>query len=157
MSPQFTDLPPRGDVKGGARTPPLGGIPVREYQEYVSNGNGNGVWKAIATGLGGLVVGLLVAWTTAIMGKGVNQKEMEDYIKDHSPYAYDKQVLTEHNASQDTKIGNLEGKQEKVFERLNKLEAVQSEEDRIITELKTDVKTKDGIVATLLENQKVKK
>ncbi len=134
---------------------PTGGIPVSEYQQYV--GNGNGVWKAIATGLGGLVVGLLLAWFTAFMGKGVSLREMEDYTKDHSPYAYDKQVLVEHNASQDTKIGNLEGKQERTNDRIAKIESLQNEHDRQITDLRNDMKTKMDIVASMLENQKSKK
>ncbi len=155
MLPPFRDLTPRRDVKGGSPRTPVGGVPVRDYQEYVVS-NGNGVWKAIATGLGGLVCGLLVAWFTAFMGKGVNQKEMEDYIRDHSPYAYDKQVLTEHNSIQDNKIGSLEGKQERTVDRVNKLENDVDKCDRELQTLTAEMKTKMGTVADMLE-QKVKK
>ena len=57
-----------------------------DYQAY-TNGNGNGVWKAIATGLGGLVVGLLLAWFTAFSGKGVTTGELQQYVERYSPYA----------------------------------------------------------------------
>lgn len=139
------------DVKGGSpRTPP--GLPVRDYQEYAASSNGNGVWKAVATGLGGLVAGLLVAWFTAFQGKGVSNKEMQEYIIQY--YSTERRVIAEHTSQQDGYIGILQGKQEKLFERLATFEVNQKEHDRDITEIREKLK----LAANYLEEQqKVKK
>ncbi len=136
-----------GDVKGGARTP--SGIPVREYEQYTDT-NGNGVWKAIATGLGGLVCGLLLAWFTAFQGKGVNQKEMQEYVDKYSP------VLPKELAGLAGQIGEVRAKNEESNRRLYKVESDVDKCDREIQTLTSDVKTKMGTVADMLE-QKVKK
>ena len=152
----FVDLPPSKNPVGGSPRSPSSGIPVREYQEY-SNGNGNGVWKAIATGLGGLVVGLLLAWFTAFQSKGVTTKELQEYVEKYSPYAQQRDVIQQHFTNQDQAIGQLQGKQERLYERMNANEYKITECDRQITELHTDVKTKMDIVATFLEQQKAKR
>jgi len=138
-------------------------IPQREFAESarefqsdfpIISSNGNGVWKAIATGLGGLVVGLIVAWFTAIQNKGVTQSTLEDYVDKHSPYLMDKGGLSEHNQNQDRQIGILEGKQERAFDRLGALESKLGNDEREITDLRGDLRTKTEMIANLLEEQR---
>ncbi len=148
MTIPLRDLVPYGDVKGGSPRTPSGGVPVREYQEYVSNGNGNGVWKAIATGLGGLVVGLLLAWFTAFEGKGVTSKEMQEYVEKYSP------VLPKDQALQTSNIGELRGKQERIFERLSSLENNERVDEKEVTEFKTEVRKNNELVASYIEEQR---
>ncbi len=144
------DLTPYGDVMGGSPRTPLGGVPVSEYQQYVTNGNGNGVWKAIATGLGGLVVGLLLAWFTAFQNKGITAKDMQEYVDKYSP------VMPRDLANQAGQIGELRAKGEESSRRLYKVENDVDKCDRELQTLTSDVKTKMGTVADMLE-QKVKK
>ena len=142
----FRDLSPVKDPKGGSPKTPLG-IPVREfprtdYSEYpiFTNGNGYGLWRAISTGLGGLVIGLLVAWFTAIQSKGVSQSQVEDYVDKHSPYLLDKAVISEHNSAQDRQIGILEGKLERLQERLGKMDEKHVGYESDINDLKNKIK-----------------
>ena len=142
------DLEPYGDVKGGSPRTPPGGIPVSEYQSYAMPVNGNGVWKAIATGLGGLVVGLLVAWFTAFSGKGVTQKELQEYVDRWSQSK--EAIIAAQQSNQDRDIGVLQGKQERILDRVNG-------HDNKINELEhgqIEFKTKLDLVATYLEEER---
>ena len=137
----FRDISPIKDPKGGSPRSPGSGIPVREYQEYANgNGNGNGVWKAIAMGQGGLLVGLLLAWFTAMQSKGVTQSQVEDYVDKHSPYLLDKAVITEHNSAQDRQIGILEGKQDRMQDRFSKVDEKDVGYENDINDLKNKIK-----------------
>ena len=148
------DLEPRYDVKGGSPRTPSGGVPVREYQEYaVSNGNGNSVWKAIATGLGGLVVGLLVAWFSAFQKQGVTPDQLQSYVEKY--YAQRQESTAQHLSALDTQLGVLQGKQEKEWDRITKNENEIDKCNLSMQALTTEVKTKMGTVADYLE--KVKK
>ena len=146
MATPLRDLAPRYDVKGGSPRTPSGGVPVREYEQYVSNGNG--VWKAIATGLGGLVIGLLLAWFTAYSGKGVTLKEMQEYVDKYSP------VLPKDQALQTAQIGELRGKQERIADRLNSLENNEKVDEREVTEFKTEQRKNNDLVATYIDEQR---
>ncbi len=145
------------DVKGGSPKTPIGGIPVQEFQQYSTYTHGNGVWKAIATGLGGIVMGLLLAWFTAYQSKGVTQKEMQEYVERFSPYSQQKDVLSAQQATQDRQIGELQALSSRAFDRVTTLDSKLHDNDREIIELRNEVKTKMDIVATLLEQQKAKK
>lgn len=141
MAPPLRDLTPRGDVKGGSPRTPSAPIPVREYQEYVAtNGNGNGVWKAIACGLAGTSVGLLVAWFGQFQNKGVSMKELQEYEDKYSPYVQQRDTLALHNATQDTQIGNLQGVQQRNIERINAHENRLHDEERDISEMQVKLK-----------------
>lgn len=146
----FKDLPSWGDVKGGSPRTPISGVPISEYQAYVANGNGNGVWKAIATGLGGLVVGLLLAWFSAFQKQGVTEPRMQEYVDKYSP------IMPKDIATLSGQIGELRAKNEESSRRLYKVESDVDKCDRELQSLTSDVKTKMGTVADMLE-QKVKK
>ena len=146
MAAPLRDLVPRGDVKGGSPRTPSGGIPVAEYQQYVM-GNGNGVWRAIASGLAGMCLGLLAAWFTALQGKGVTQKDMQEYIIGY--YATERRVIAEHTSQQDGYIGILQGKQEKLFDAVSEIKSNEKEHDRDIIEIKEKLK----LAANYLEEQ----
>ncbi len=143
------DLPPLYDVKGGSPRTPSVGIPVREYQDYVVT-NGNGVWKAIASGLAGMVVGLLVAWFTAIQSKGITQKELQEYEDKYSPYVQQRDTIALHNATQDAQIGQLQSAQQSNAERMNKYDTKFHDDDRDILELQNKVK----LFADFIEGQR---
>ncbi len=145
----FKDLPPWGDVKGGSPRTPISGVPVSEYQQFVTNEH-SGVWKAIATGLGGLVVGLLLAWFSAFQKQGITEVRMQEYVDKYSP------VMPKDLASQAGQIGELRAKNEEASRRLYKVENDVDKCDRELQSLTSDVKTKMGTVADMLE-QKVKK
>lgn len=143
---EIRDLSPQKDPKGGSpRTPRP--TPVREFQEayppaeppiMVSNGNGAGLWKAIAGVVVGLLAGMTVAWFTAFHERGVTRvemeeftqkthaemeqhvkdalpkyitrQEMEEYVKTYSPWVFDKQVIVSRLAAQDQQIGEVRTK-----------------------------------------------
>ncbi len=153
MAIPLRDLEDERDVWGGSQRTPTVGIPVSEYQTYATNGNG--VWKAIATGLGGLVVGLLVAWFTAFSGKGVTPDQLQAYVEKFSPYSQQREAINQHFSGLDTQIGVLQGKQEKEWERITKNENEIDKCNLSMQALTTEVKTKMGTVADYLE--KVKK
>jgi uncharacterized membrane-anchored protein YhcB (DUF1043 family) len=152
------DLPPQKDPKGGSSKTPSGGIPVRDFQmggDYpIIATNGYGIWRAVATGLGGLVIGLLLAWFTAFTSKGVTQAEMQEYVTKYSPYSMEKASINEHNQTQDGQIGELRGKQDRVFERLQNLESKLSNDERELSEFKENSKNKFQDVANLLDEQR---
>lgn len=119
-------------------TPPTG-VPVSEYVLH-RNGNGTTTLKVAFSVLAGAFVGLVVALFTALQNKGVTHDEMHAYVKEYSPYILDKQSLSEHNAQQDEKIGQVKGVQERVLERLSKLEYGQQLQDTQAAELKEKIK-----------------
>ncbi len=148
----FKDLPPKGDVRGGSPRTPTAGIPVSEYQAYVAPTNGHGVWRALACGLAGLNIALLLAWWTAFQAKGISQKDMQEYVSSY--YTTEKRVIAEHTSRQDENIGSLMGKQEKLFEYVAEMKSNQKDHDRDITEIKAKLK----LTGDYLEEQlKVKK
>lgn len=148
----FRDLPPKGDPKGGSPRTPSGGVPVREYQEFTT-ANGNGVWKTLAGAAGGLWIMALLAWWTAYSGKGVTQEKLEDYVDKHSPYLMDKGAIIQSQQAQDTQIGMLAGKQERMNERLGVVESDMKTESKDIEGMKHDIK----LVSDYLEQLKVKR
>lgn len=133
------DLPPQKDPKGGSPKTPLPtslskmlkDLQQSEPTDYIVTTNTNGIWRAIATGLGGLLLGMTVAWFTAFQSRGVSQKEMEEYVRqnqvdqerhiltrsemqefvrDASPWAFDKQAIVNRLAGHDQQIGELRTK-----------------------------------------------
>lgn len=132
------DLPPLRDPKGGSPKtpfPPMSASQLVEQEHptifhYPINGNG-GIWRAIATGLGGLLVGMTIAWFTALQSRGVSEREMkeyvrenqadqekhiltrvemQDYVRDASPWAFDKQAVINRLAGHDQQLGELRTK-----------------------------------------------
>ncbi len=147
--PPLRDLDAKYDVKGGSPRTPSAGVPVREYQEYVTtNGHGNGVWKAIATGLGGLNVGLLIAWFSALQGKGVTQKDMQEYVDKYSP------VMPKDQAMQNTQIGEIRGRQEKLSIDLSNIQFKQSTDEHDFTEFKAKTEKNNEYWANFIEEQR---
>lgn len=142
------DLEVRRDVKGGSPKSPSVGIPVAEYQQYAVATNGNGVWKAIASGLAGMVIGLLVAWFTAIQSRGITLKELQEYVDKYSP------VLPKDMAIQSSQIGELRGKQERIFERLAGLENNEKVDEKEVTEFKAESRKNNEYVANFIEEQR---
>ncbi len=150
MAQPLRDLRPQGDVKGGSPRTPIPPLTVSEYQQSLLAPNGHGIWRALACGLAGLNVGLVVAWFTAIQNKGVTSRDLEDYVDKHSPYLADKALLAEHNRTQDESLGILRGKQERVIDRLGVLETIQKDSDRDLSDCKKEMK----LVADYMEEQR---
>lgn len=145
------DLPPRRDPKGGSPRTPTTGIPVADYQAYSTNGNG--VWKALAAGAGGLWVMSMVALLGMWAKQGVTQQQLEDYVDKHSPYLMDKVAISQHQSIQDTELGRIAGRQERVIERLGVLESDLKNQTHEVEGIKHDIK----LVSDYLEQEKVKK
>jgi hypothetical protein len=149
------DLTPACDVKGGSPRTPTGGIPLRQYTESTSEPQvfypeSDGLWKAIATGFGGLVVGLLIAWFTAFQSKGVTRSEMNEYIEKYSPYAHDKELIALQQSAQDQKLGILDGFKDRILDRINKIEERHFGYDRDIADHDKKIK----IIADYIEAEK---
>lgn len=95
----------------------------------------NGYSNPLVGALGGALIGMVVAWFTAMQSHGVSQKEMEDfirqsqldqeknqektllsrlemqdYVKNYSPWVFDKQTIVTRLATQDQQIGELRSK-----------------------------------------------
>ena len=85
---------------------------------------------------------MTVAWFTATQNKGVTQKDMQDYVDRFSPYSHDKEIIALQQASQDEKIGALNGFKDRLFDRIKTIE-----EDRIIE--KRDVADHDNKIKLL--------
>ncbi len=151
MNP-LRDLPAKYDVKGGSPRSPSQGIPVAEYQQYVENGNG--VWRAISTGLGGLVVGLLLAWFQAFQKAGVTHQELVEYEDKYSPYMQQKDVLAQNNRIQDQEIGAVQAVQQRNVERLNVYDSKFHDDERDIVELQGKVKTFADFIEELRKAKK---
>ena len=106
MSP-LRDLEPRYDVKGGSPKTPIP-IPLKNLEGYIeTNGGSDGLWKAATTGACGLVIGMTVAWWTALQSKGMTQGE--------------KEFIALQQTTQDEKIGSLNGQKERIFTELETL------------------------------------
>ncbi len=151
--PPLRDLQPRGDVKGGSPRTPSGGIPVAQYQEYV-NTNGSDVWKQITTGLGGLLIGLFLAWWTALGKQGISQKELQEYEDKFSPYVQERALLAEHNSLQDSQIGKLQGVQQQYDTRLNGHDTKLHDDERDFTEFKTATEKNNKYWSDWVEEQR---
>ncbi len=148
----FKDLPPGGDVKGGSPRSPTGGIPVRDYQEYVAtNGYGNGVWKTLAGAAGGLWIMSILAWWTAFQSKGISQNELREFMRDY------KQGIAEHVTAVDTQIGITQGKLEKIQSDLSHVQYQQVSDENNFSEFKAETRKSNELVAGYLEQLKVKK
>jgi hypothetical protein len=124
------DLVPLHDPKGGSPRSPARGIPVKELVHY-TNGNGT-VWKVWVSILCSLLVGMIIAWYTALQGKGVSPIEMQSYVEKYTPYSHDKELIALQQSSQDTKIGELMGKVDRIFDRLTKMDEKNLSYDRDI-------------------------
>lgn len=124
------DLEPENDPKGGSPKTPFPPITQPEQGFWIQP-NGGTIWRAIATGLGGLLVGMTIAWFTALWSHGLSQKEVEDliresqieqekhllsriemqeYVTKFSPWSFDKQAITNRLSNQDQAIGELRTK-----------------------------------------------
>jgi len=155
---RLEDLSPRKDPKcGSPRTPP-GGIRVGDIPGYqqdtplptvIHHSNGT-IWKMATSILAGINIGLVVSYFTAIQTKGVTQMEMQSYVDKFSPYSHDKEVIALQQQSQDKEIGILSGLKDRIFDRLNKIEVKDSEQDRDILDHDKKIKT----VADYLEEEK---
>ena len=137
---ELHDLPPARDPKGGSPKSPSP-IPVREYTETVES-NGSKLSAVIIGVLSGALLGALGMWFTALNERGVSRndmevyvnttmgtepkvtrKDMEEFVSLYSPYVKEKAGIDEHQANQDIRIGRVEGVQQDVLKRLDKLEA----------------------------------
>ena len=124
-------------------------FPQLNFPDEVDESHMVNLWRSIATGLGGMVMGLMIAWFTAWQNKGVSSKEMTEYVRDYGPYVFDKPTLVEHNRQQDEKIGILIGGDERIQARLNALENY----NVIDIKEKQDLETKLTVITHLLEEQ----
>lgn len=127
------DLPPKADPKGGSTRTPTGGVPLREYQEYVA-ANGT-IWKMATSILSGLFIMSIVAYFTALQAKGVSHVEMTSYVGD---FYKDKELLiAAQNIRQDQDIGKLIGGEEHITVRLNSIDVELATDKKDIDELRT--------------------
>jgi hypothetical protein len=147
------DLEPRGDVKGGSPRTPSGGVPVREYQEYVNEYGNGSIWKAIASGCAGLNIGLLIAWFGALQSKGVTHQELQDYEEKYSPYIQQREIIAKDNRNQDTQIGALQAIQNHNVDKLNSYEGKFHDVERDVIDLQAKVK----LFADYVEAQRIPK
>ncbi len=141
--PPLRDLEDRRDVKGGSPRTPSGGVRVSEYQEYVApimNGNHVALWKMLASGGWGAAAGILIAYFTAMQSKGVTTKEMQDYDKEYSLFAQQREGIASRNTAQDQQIGVLQGIQQSNIGRLNTHDTKFHDDERDIEDLKGKVK-----------------
>ena len=121
------DLEPRFDPKGGSPKTPIP-IPVKDLQAYVETTgvDDSGLWKAATTGACGLLIGMTVAWWTALQSKGMTQGE--------------KEFIALQQSMQDEKIGQLMGHKDRIFDRLNTIEAKHIEFENSITDAKGKIR-----------------
>jgi len=149
--PPPKDLEIRHDVKGGSPRTPSGGVKVAEYQEYVQTTNDvgyvNKLLLAATTGLAGLFCGAMLAWWTAFQGKGISQREMQDYVTNY--YTAERRAVVEHTSVQDEKLGILSGKTDKMSENQSEMKVNQKETERDISEIREKMK----LTANYLEEQ----
>lgn len=139
--PPLRDMEDFRDVKGGSPRTPARGIPVSEYQEYVMpNGNHVALWKMLASGGWGVAAGILLAYFNAMQSKGVTQKEMQDYDKEYSLFAQQKDGITQRNQTQDNQIGTLQGIQQSNIAKLAAHDTKFHDDERDIIDLQNKVK-----------------
>jgi hypothetical protein len=130
------------------------GIPVREFQEY-SNGNGHaGMWRTFAVGAWGLLIGSWLALFAALQGKGITQKDLQEYEDKFSPYVQERALLAEHNAVQDTQIGNLQGIQQQNMKHLTEHDIKLHDDERDFTEFKTATEKNNKYWSDWIEEQR---
>ncbi len=115
---------------------------MADYQEYVAPMNGNHIalWRMLASGGWGLAAGILLAYFNAMQSKGVTTKEMQDFDKEYSLYAKEKESIFQHNQTQDGQIGTLQGIQQSNIARMSAHDAKFHDDERDIEELKGKVK-----------------
>jgi len=139
------DLTPQKDPKGGSPRTPPGGIRVSEYAEFPAAPTAavheSGVWKVIACSSISALLAMTVAWFTAMQAKGISESELKAYVKEYSPYVFDKDNLARQQAAQDTEMGRIAGRQERVLERLGKIDELHVGYDRSIQDLYKKVDT----------------
>jgi hypothetical protein len=152
--PPFKDLVPQGDVKGGSPRSPSAGIPVAEYQQYVNENGHYGVWRALACGSAGLIVGMTLAWFTALQNKGVTHQELQDYEEKYSPYIQQREIIASNNRIQDSQIGALQAIQQHNIEKLNSFEAKFHDDERDIIDLQHKVKEFGDFIEELRKAKK---
>lgn len=104
--------------------------------------------------LAGVNIGLVAAYFTALQSRGVNQKDMQEYVDKFSPYSQDKALLAEHNINQDKEIGILSGHKDRIFDRLQMIESKHIEYEGKFSDL---YKKMDTIANYLEEEKKVKR
>ncbi len=152
--PPLRDLSPKGDVKGGSPRTPSGGVRVAEYQQFVESGNESAIWfwRTVATGSMSLLVGMTIAWWSALQGKGITEKDMQEFVTQF--FGSERRIISEHTSQQDGYIGVLQGKQDKTSELISEIKSTQRDHDKDLTEIREKLK----LTANYLEEQqKVKK
>src|SRR4029077_2305586 len=113
----FRDLEPRYDPRGGSPKTPIP-IPVKNLEGYIETKNDNeGVWKVIACSAITALIGMTVAYFTALRGQGVSQKDMQEYVD--KDIAHDREVIATQNQSRDEKIGSLNGHKDRIFTEID--------------------------------------
>jgi hypothetical protein len=132
---RLQDLTPKNDPKGGSpRTP--NPMPVSDYQSTVAYATNGTIWKMATTFLASGLIGMTVAWWTALQARGMTQA--------------DKELLTVQQSSQDKSIGELQGKMDRAFDRLSKID-----EKHVAYESQiSDIYSKIKLTADYLEEQR---
>jgi hypothetical protein len=126
---------------------------VSEYQEtYPPDNFLNKLLLATTTGLAGALCGTILAYLAAKDNKGVSQRDMQEYVISHDDS--EKRANVEHTTHQDEQIGELKGAQKKNSDNLSDLKYKVEGHDRDITEIRSDLKTKMGIAADIIEKGK---
>lgn len=153
------DLEPRYDVRGGSPKTPVPPFSQAEYQQYSmpTTEHGNGVWKVLATGAVSLLLGFVVAWWTALQGRGVTPNELHEYVKEYSPWVLQKGAIEKQISEQTQQIGEIRGRQDGVLQRLSKVEFQLNTDERDFTKLESETKKNNEIVTGYLESLKSKK
>lgn len=120
---ELHDLPPARDPKGGSPKSPSP-IPVSQYESEVYGGGAFSKFTPIIISvLCTALIGMTIAWWTALSERGVNRRDMEEYVRTYSPYVIDKGLIAEHQTTQDKEIARIGTVQSEVVKRLDKLEA----------------------------------
>lgn len=119
MTMELRDLMPKGDVKGG--NPPKSPYPPMEVSEFSERTSK--AYPIIISILSTGLIGMTVAWWTALSERGVTRRDMEEYVRLYSPYVIDKAGIAEHQSNQDKEIARLGANQLEVLRRLDKLES----------------------------------
>ncbi len=152
--PPLRDLTSKYEVKGGSPRTPSGGVPVREYQEYVTTNESGGAFRVLAMLAGAAGAGwmmTILAWWTAFQGKGVTRDEVRNEIREY------KDSVAQHSSLVDGEIGELRGKQETIIKDLNHVQYQQSTDEVNFTDFKTETRQSNKLVSDMLEAQKAKK
>ena len=117
---RLRDLEPRFDPKGGSPKTPIP-IPVKNLEGYIdTGGDTGGVWRVVACAAITALIGMTVAWFTALITHGVSSKDMQDYVD--KSLANDRQMVALENATQNEKIGILMGQKDRIFDVLKMIQ-----------------------------------